>query len=499
MPAWSAGRTCKEENLMADEISQVVEMECKGTYYLFKGTKEFIALAARAVVAIQGWIDKKYLKMPGNCSYEKIQKISEGTPPLLEFPKEMFEAPVIGKDKNGNPVFGKSEFDQYCEAHKLRYCIMPDLNPNDDYIPVAIPAQDMGIHQEMIKAVMNRRIASQEQKDSEYDDKIVAAKEKALNAKTPEEKKSAEENLKALEEAKAQNKELLKESKSKADKNNVLDFAEYLKQGEGTLVMSDPKKALEEANQCGIVKEFKPYDCMWPVRDDALVPESGKIYYSQTTKDQEVHYIRREFRTDDQGQIYSEYFVRMPGTSSEKTFSDKGLSRLEWEKKIPELLEAAGLQNDVPMAVVQSSERFAKYREFVEENFNSARDLSSGEKKDRTYSSPEAEEFVESHNKDLKRQEDLEDTQFTKMTVPSERLLYDSDECLCLQTEDGLLQGAMVNSIDDRYAEVFIRTDNTYSLKQTDGNTISLPGADIIGRNSGAEKDPAKAFSRKGR
>ena len=34
---------------MADEISQVVEMEFKGTYYLFKGTKAFIAFVARVV------------------------------------------------------------------------------------------------------------------------------------------------------------------------------------------------------------------------------------------------------------------------------------------------------------------------------------------------------------------------------------------------------------------------------------------------------------------
>ena len=76
----------------------------------------------------------------------------------------------------------------YCETHNLRYCIMPDLNPNDDYIPVAVPTQDMGIHQEMIKAVMTRRIIDEENKDKDYDAKIVAVKEKILNAKTDEEK-----------------------------------------------------------------------------------------------------------------------------------------------------------------------------------------------------------------------------------------------------------------------------------------------------------------------
>ena len=228
---------------MADEISQVVEMEYKGVYYLFKGTKAMIAAMARMVKALQEWHNEKYLKKPGNCTWEKLQEVSEGTPAILEFPKEMFDAPTIGKDEKGNILYGKSDFDIYCEKYNLRYCIMPDLNPNDDYIPVAVPTQDMGIHQEQIKAVMGRRIKTEEEKDAEYDAKIVAVKEKILNATTDEEKAEAEAELKMLEDAKAQNEKLLSESKAKADRDNVLDFAEYLKQGEGTLAEYNPEMA----------------------------------------------------------------------------------------------------------------------------------------------------------------------------------------------------------------------------------------------------------------
>ena len=80
---------------------------------------------------------------------------------------------------------------------------MPDLNPNDDYIPVAVPTQDMGIHQEQIKAVMGRRIKTEEEKDAEYDAKIVAVKEKILNATTDEEKtvsEITEQMLRTIEE-----------------------------------------------------------------------------------------------------------------------------------------------------------------------------------------------------------------------------------------------------------------------------------------------------------
>ena len=162
---------------MADEIAQVVEMEYKGAYYLFKGTKAMIAMMARFVKALTEWKNEKYLKKPGNCTWEKLQAVSEGTPPILEFPKEMFEEKVIRIEKDGTKIM-KSDFDVYCEKYNLRYCIMPDLNPNDDYIPVAVPSQDMGIHQEQIKAVMNRRIQNEEAKDKDYDEKIAALKEK---------------------------------------------------------------------------------------------------------------------------------------------------------------------------------------------------------------------------------------------------------------------------------------------------------------------------------
>ena len=182
---------------MADEISQVVEMEYKGVYYLFKGTKAMIAMMARFVKALNEWGNQKYLNMQGNCTWEKMQKISNGTPPILEFPKEMFEKKKVGVDSAGRDIL-KSDFELYCEKYKLRYCILPDLNPNDDYIPVAVPAQDMGIHQEQIKAVMGKRIKVEEEKNDEYDVKIKEAKEKVETASTPKEKEEAEKELTML-------------------------------------------------------------------------------------------------------------------------------------------------------------------------------------------------------------------------------------------------------------------------------------------------------------
>ena len=491
---------------MADEISQVVEMEYKGVYYLFKGTKAMIAMMARMVKALQDWKNERYLKKPGNCTWEKLQEISDGTPPILEFPKEMFEKKAIGKDEEGNIVYRKSDFDVYCEKYNLRYCIMPDLNPYDDYIPVAVPSQDMGIHQEQIKAVMARRIQTEESKDAEYDKEIAAVKEEIANARTDEEKAKAEAKLKMLEEAKAQNKELLDESKAKADKDNVLDFAEYLKQGEGTIAEFNPEMALSQENACGIVKEYKPYDCMWPVREAELVPESKEIFYSQRTSDDKIHYIRRKFVEDEQGNIYSEYYVKIPGTRKEEKFSDLGFSQKEWEAKLPEMLKLAGLENEQPTAVVRGQERFVKYQEFMEENFKKAQEKELGKDKDeakdenKEYSSAEAKEFVETHNKEAEVKADYDNSQFTSMRVDANRMMYDKEGILCLQMDEGLLYGVVVDSMDEQYAQVFIKGDNAYSLIQPDGKQLKMSGAEILEKNEATvASDIAKAAGRKGR
>ncbi len=480
---------------MADEISQVVEMEYKGAYYLFKGTRAMIAMMARFVKALTEFTHNKYLNMQGNCTWKKMQEISNGTPPILEFPKEMFEKKLVSEGADGKKVY-KSDFEIYCEKYKLRYCMLPDLNQNDDYIPVAVPAQDMGIHQEQIKAVMGRRIKLEEEKNVDYDTKITNAKERLAQASTPEEKEQAEKDLAMLLEAKKQNEDKLTESKEKMERDNVLDFAEYLKQGEGSLAEFDPELALKQENACGIVREYTPYDCMWPIRDESLVPESKEIYYSQKTSDAKIHVIRREFLSDEHGQIYSQYYIKQ--ASGEKVFSDYGLSSENWKKQMPLMLKEAGLVNEEPTAVVQSKERFLKYQEFVEENFKKAQAAENGEEK--TYSSEEAKQFVTEHNAETKQRTDYEDSLYTTVAVPVTSIMQDGDEVMCLELSEGLIRGVMIDSMDDRQASVFIKKDQSYTVLKPDGINEKLSGADIISDlTKDATEGIAKAVSRKGR
>ena len=62
---------------MADEIAQVVEMEYKGAYYLFKGTKAMIAMMARFVKALTEWKNEKYLS-PGIAPGKNFRRYQRG-------------------------------------------------------------------------------------------------------------------------------------------------------------------------------------------------------------------------------------------------------------------------------------------------------------------------------------------------------------------------------------------------------------------------------------
>ncbi|MDD3417627.1 MAG: hypothetical protein PHY47_27170 [Lachnospiraceae bacterium] len=483
---------------MADEIAQVVEMEYKGAYYLFKGTKATIAMFAKAVKALMDHHHTKYLNKEGNCDWKKMQEISKGTPPILEFPKEMFEEKIIQTNRDGS-VVKKSDFDLYCEKYGLRYCIMPDLNPNDDYIPVAVPTQDVGIHKEQIKAVMERRIITEEDKDRVLDEKIVAAKERIANATTEEEKKEAEEELTMLLDAKVQNQNLLKESKEKAEHDNEIDFAEYLKQGEGTLFETDPEKALHQDEVCGIVREYTPYDCMWPVRDEDHIPESGELFYSQTTSDEKIHMIKREFKRDEHENIYSEYRIRMPGSSEVKVYSDYGMSKDQWKKQIPQMLKEAGLENEVKTAVVQSEDRFKKYQEYVEANFKNAPSESEEQKEEKPYSSEESKKFVKEHNKELKDKKDYEESLYSTVTVPVAKLMPDGEEVMCMELSEGLVKGVMIQDMDEKTAKVFIKDDATYSVVKPDGTAKEMLGSDITKAVNDSVKEAITRTAGRGR
>lgn len=463
---------------MSDEISQVVELECRGVYYLVKGSKEMIAMVAKFFMKIGNWAHEKYLKMPGNIKWDKLQEVSKGAPPLLEFPKEMFEPSIMVGEKMISP------FEYYCSQHKLRYCIMPDLNPNDDYIPVAVCAQDMAIHQEQIKSFMNARIEREQLKEADYDKSIEELKKKIDSAETEEERKEAEKELAALEEARGQNHELLEESQKKLNNDNIIEFTEYLKQGKGTVMDSDMDKAFEQMQTCSLVKEFMPYECMYPIRDEGLVPESGEIYYSQVASDETVYSVKRDFSVDENGLIYSTYHVTS-GENAEKeiVFSDKGFTEEAWREQLPSLLKESGMVADAPTAAIHGKDRMVAYLDVLERNFKEAREQ-SGEGKEEGVevkaSSKEAEEFI----KDAKERRELRDgyerMRYTTVVVPATAIMPSGEMITSLELAEGLVEGITVEKMDSETAVVSLKEDAVYRMERPDGTHKEMKGIEIL-------------------
>lgn len=460
---------------MADEIAQVVDLEYKGIYYLLKGTKAMIATMVNGIKALSEWNHKKWLEKPGSCSWQKIQEASEGMAPIMEFPKEMFEQTI---DITGDPDIkgsGKiSPFEYYCQKNGLRYCIMPDLNPYDDYIPVAVLAQDFGIHDEQIKSYMRKRVENEEACDKDYDEKIKEAEERLEEAKTPEEKEEIEKEIEALKQGKAENSDLLKESKQKMERSNVLDFAEYLKQGAGSRFEEDPSRVMAQAETCGVVKEFMAKDCMYPIRDEGLLPESREIYYSQKTGDDTLLTVKRSFEVDENGMVYSIYEASDPESGKVSSpVSDRGCNMEAWAKKLPQLLKEAGMYQDQPMAVTRSEDNYKDYVLGLDLNFSEARE---GEKD----ISKEAQIVIDSAKDDTAKREAYAKSFYSTLTVPSTSIMPNENQILSLELDDGLVEGVSLVGMNSDSAKISIRSDENYTFTDGKGRERTLTGDEII-------------------
>lgn len=454
---------------MADEISQVVELECRGVYYLVKATKETIGYIVRAAKAMAEHHEKKKLEAPGESDWNKILKVSEGMPNVIEMPKEMFERNV--KLSDGSMT---SFFEWYCSENNLRFCMLPDMNPYDDYVPVGVPAQDTAFHQEQVKAVLNKRVKMEEEKAKEYDEKIEEAKNKINDADTPEKKEAAKKELEGLLKAKEQNLVLLEETKEKEKSGGVLSFEEYLRNGLGTSFEKDPEMALKSG---GITGEYLPKDCIYPIRDSGLVPESGEIYYTQTTKDHKMYSIRRRFSQDDNGVVYSTYYATNPDQPDKvQIFSDKNMSTEEFEKELPKILKESGMVLNQAVVPVGTKERLQEYIVEMERNFKQAPD--DGKKIEEALFGATRE--VKDQILEDERKQSFDLSQMIQLEVPDEDIVLSDEYGISLAIKDGLIKNVNLH-LDEAQGKMTVLLDpkETYRMDREDGKEVTISGVDI--------------------
>ena len=477
---------------MADEVTQAVMFEMQGARYLITGSTRFVAESIRAIRAIAHFVHGRYINAPGKSSWSKIQQASEGNAMVVEIPKEMFDEMIDNPFRTGDAKI--SRFNEFVRRKKLRYCEMPDLNTEDDYIPVGIVSQDISAWQEVMKQYMTLRIKKQEEKNKEYDKRIAVAKEKLLAAKTPEEKEAIQKELDALIQAKKENKDLLDESKEMNSKHNTLTFEEYLKQGKGTHFEKDPELGVKEAETCGVIHEFKPSECMIPIRDADLIPDGEEIFYSQKDEKNRLLTVRRHFEKDENGLAYSTYQVKSPDGSTVHEFCDKGYTAEAWKSQIAAILKDAGMQADAPTVTMTSRERFEEYRRGVNANFSEARRSETPP----APSSQEAEEYIRKQKKEEQQRRAYEESQKEVIIVSSERILPDEDQNLSMEVDGKLVEGIEVEDMDSEEARVRIDPEKSYTVKDPKGESSEQSGQSILDtlKGEGAEKNESKTQTR---
>ena len=224
-------------------------------------------------------------------------------------------------------------------------------------------------------------------------------------------------------------------------------------------------------------EEFMPYECMYPIRDEDLIPESGEIYYSQVAEDETVYSIKRDFTVDENGLVYSTYHVTS-GENAEReiVFSDKGFSEETWKEQLPSLLKESGMIADAPTAAIHGKERMVAYLDVLERNFKSAREESGEEKgkeEEVVASSKEAEEFIQDAKERTELRERYERTQYTTIVVPATAIMPSGEMITSLEFAEGLVEGITVEKIDSETAVVSLKEDAVYRIKRLRGKVFS--------------------------
>ncbi len=466
---------------MGDEIIQIVDLEYKGVYYLMKGTEEMIKKMIVGIRILSEWNHKKWLEKPGSCEWKKIQETSEGNALILEFPKEMFEENInIEGERTGKGSGNSSVFEQYCKKHGLRYCVLPDLNPDDDYIPVAVPSQEFGIHDQKIKSFMRKRIEGQEEKNREYAKALQSAERKIAEAEEWE-KDSMLLELEQIKTAKEQNSTLLSKSKTKAEKGNKLELAEYLEQGEGTELFTEPEKTILQAQTFGTIKEQLPAECIYPIRTENLIPKEGELFYVQPVSDGSYRLLKRSFLMDRE-LAYSLYEMLDPESGKRYVISDKEIRDEGWSETLSEIMKKSGMLADHPVATLRHQEDIEAYLENLRGNFTKAHSDGQTFQKD-------SDPFKKAEE-DERQREAFESSFCSTLQVSSDRIMLSDKQVTSLELSDGILEGISLSEMDKGEASIRIREDERYHLLDLNGKEHELTGNQVIRavKESGGEE-----------
>ena len=348
---------------MGDDIAQFCNLEFEGIKYVIKGTVETAMFLGRLMRAVFGEgknaveaIKDKNLKDPGEKkSLTAISLLSEGGAPQA----------INVRDINVDDLKAAAK-----EAG-LHWYIPIDTDPNDHITPLQVPAQEVAAYKQIIDVLTARQLEKDKSELNSHDTALSELKEKLNNAVPgSDEAKDLEVQIENLIQARDEAKKWVDYGEevlaTPADKFGY-SLQEYLQQCKNTDLETDPEIARAEMDKgVEIGPKLSAKECLQPIRDKSLMPESRIMFYVPEIG----AVITRDFSVDEKTNlVYSDYSIKTQN-GEKMSFSDRNMTRADWnEKVLPDLLQNAGvLEGTLCRAFNDQAklERFLQYHNKIE-------------------------------------------------------------------------------------------------------------------------------------
>ena len=374
---------------MADELTQVIELETKIGSILINGSLKIAQMVGRMINALFEWSEKttkkneeKDLNRPGVKNMADIIKLSEG-PSVVLYTRDI--------DYN--------KLAQVAEAQGLHWAVMPDNNPLDGLCPLFVPAQEAPMFNELLKAYAKEHLEEEQAQRKVYETEIAEETEKMQNAKTPEEKTNFETRIENYKQAQDEIQRWIDYEKGVLDKDDASlaqnDIVSYLREFKDTDFEKHPERAMAEYEKgVEIGRKFTIKDCLQPVRDKRYIPESSAMFYIPDIG----AIVTRTYHIDKEtGLVYSNYkFKTQDGEIH--TFSDHNMTAAKWNaSELPELMDKANLLENTECRLFDTKEKLEAYLRY-HNNVKSQAEINVEQRianKEPVFSSAEAQKEVE--------------------------------------------------------------------------------------------------------
>lgn len=321
---------------MADEVTQAVQTEFEITKGIAVAGKELGSLALRFIRFLietsktnkEKRIEEQ-LNNAGEKTFGEIGQLSKAGPPVaLEVDKATFEQFVKEASDKG-----------------LHFSIIVDPDPNDNLIPIFVPAEEGAAWGALMKQYSSRKLSEDMDKDKSYDQSIAELTERMSGLdKDSDEYMDCEIQIENFKQAKKDIEEQVEYGKkiiSSKDEDVAIPMAEFVRRYKMTEAEVNPEVAAAEYTKgVELGQKMSAKELFQPIRDKSLVPDTNFMFYVPDLG----AIVTRKFGLDEKtGLAYSTYFFKTD-KGEEFSFSDHNMTTDTWNKQVlPDFFSKSGI------------------------------------------------------------------------------------------------------------------------------------------------------------